>query len=719
MLVYRFTVTHKHTRARTHTHTHTYTHTHTISAAVAPAAPPIEDNCLGHVLVSVASESTGKAQTCRNELFALFGIWIGWADKSLPKNAWEEQDKALRNEARKLYVGELLKRGVTVAYQRFANGTQSVTVSWDGLKMEREVKDDGRSAARNSFVALLRKRVESQMTHVTTWPIPDRPQTDPRNGGGALPLAKPDGADVDYAALQAQMMYAHSSGVHRPAPSSALASAKSKSSVAGGRVLAGVGSGRGAADSVGRVKQPQQPAWGGASAYAASSASSTAAHVSQVTKEILERGGVAGGAGSDGRERVQGAMDDAEIQDQGPGSVALLFATEEDVRNGAVWEQWLLSAPPKSYTIYVHAQHPARVITPLFKDSLVNEHAFVSTGPRGEEPAVGGTGVGMDGALTSNSSALMEHYGGDGESGDAGAQKRRNGTAAKSMDSIMVLLKEALKEPSNKWFMVLNDACLPMVGFGTFFNRMALHPTKSIFEFHPEKVQTEMLSILKFVTEVPPLVRDAIENKDLVAHSPIGTMLVRRDAQILANASSAVLREWESALSSGPLQDALFSPHGAQYFGNWIQQEPTEQEPTLPLEDVSDVIDDFFSEGGVPPLPGADEPARASKPQSMVAVPGAQQLSQGKTSVPRAARAAKGPASLAAGSPARQSLRRSLCLSVDELFLFALLRRLSRLNQGEAWAHKKVARVQHVSCVRVPMSVSVSLSLSLCVYVCV
>ena len=147
----------------------------------------------------------------------------------------------------------------------------------------------------------------------------------------------------------------------------------------------------------------------------------------------------------------------------------------------------------------------------------------------------------------------------------------------------MVLLKEALKEPSNKWFMVLNDACLPMVGFGTFFNRMALHPTKSIFEFHPEKVQTEMLSILKFVTEVPPLVRDAIENKDLVAHSPIGTMLVRRDAQILANASSAVLREWESALSSGPLQDALFSPHGAQYFGNWIQQEPTEQEPTLPL----------------------------------------------------------------------------------------------------------------------------------------
>lgn len=33
------------------------------------------DDSIGHVLVSVASESTGKAQTCRNELYALFGIW--------------------------------------------------------------------------------------------------------------------------------------------------------------------------------------------------------------------------------------------------------------------------------------------------------------------------------------------------------------------------------------------------------------------------------------------------------------------------------------------------------------------------------------------------------------------------------------------------------------------------------------------------------------------
>ena len=544
--------------------------------------------------MSVASEFTGKAQTCRNELFALFGIWIPWVEKSLPKNAWEEADKALRNEARKLYVGELLKRGVTVAYQRFANGTQSVTVSWDSVKMEREVKDDGRSAARNSFVALLRKRVESQMTNVTTWPIPDRPLTDPRNGGGALPLAKPDGADVDYTALQAQMMYAHSSGVHRPAPS-----AKSKSSVAGGKVckvmnalLQHGGVAPGAMHDAGmqvrvHVQGPEVQVQD----------QGPEVQVQDQGPEVQVQGHEVQGPEVQGPE-VQGpeVQDPGPgVQDQGPGSVALLFATEQDVQNGAAWEQWLLSAPPKSYTIYVHAQHPGKVITPLFKDSLVNEAA-----------------------------------GGDGASGDQGGQQSSNGTGATCMTPIMRLLQEALKERANKWFMVLDGECLPMVGFGTFFTRMAQNPTTSVFEFHPEKVQTEMLSVLEFVADVPPLVRDAIENKDFIAHSVTGTMLVRRDAEILASASCGVLREWESALNSDPVQDALFSPQGAKYFGHYMRQEETSD------------VDSFF-----------------------VREPGA--------------------------APA--SLKRSLCLSVAELWLFALLRRLSRVAHGEACAHKQVSRV--------------------------
>jgi hypothetical protein len=348
------------------------------------------------------------------------------------------------------------------------------------------------------------------------------------------------------------------------------------------------------------------------------------------------------------------------MQDEGRGSVALLFATEEDVQNAAAWEKWLLGAPPKRYTIYVHAQDPKKVTTPLFKDSLVNEGTFVSTVPPGGEPAVGGTGAGMHGALTSTPCGLMPDHAG-------------NGTAGKLMHSIMALLKEALKEPSNKWFMVLDGSCLPMVCFDTFLTRISVDRTKSVFDFHPNTVQRKMLSILETVTEVPPLVREAIENKDLVAHSPVGTMLVRRDARVLAQAPSAVLREWQGAFSSGPLQHALFSPHGARYFGNWMQGGATAQPPVPLVDKVSDMIDGFFSNGAVLPLPGVDEPAGACKQQ---------QLSSGESTVARAA-----------GSLGQQSVQRSLCLSVDEVFLFALLRRLSRLKQGETCAHEKVARV--------------------------
>ena len=567
------------------------------------------------MLVSVASESTGKAQTCRNELFALFGIWIGWADKSLAKEAAEEQDKQLRNEARRLYIGELAKSGVTVSYQRFANNTQSVIVCWDGLKMEREVKEDGRSAARNSFVALLRKRVESSRTHVTQWPIPDRPLIDPRASAGALLNAKADG-DVDYVSVppNAHMtyraaegkegrsrMYAQSSGVRRPAQANLLAPAKQKASE-GGKTSAPAGSGKGvkthAADSVEPAK-PALTAWDGVSAYARGN--SATSPLSKELKEILERGGVGVGAGgqtaemryktkmckngqdngtcpfgnrchfahgneelrmggSVGREMLQSASGGSEPECSGPGAVALLFVTDEDVRNGAFWERWLESAPAKSYTIYVHAKQPDKVVAPLFKDSLVNEIK------KGEEQVAGGAGAsaseqvsewarrcGAGGTLTSKPSLLVEHSAGRDVSGDAGAgpvypsrvhlDKSKNGTGGGSVSAIRVLIKEALKEPSNKWFMVLNDASLPMVSFSTFYHRMVQPATKSVFEVPPEKVQTEMLGNLKIVADaLPPLVKEAIEHQDLVAHSPIGTMLVRRDAQAFADAPSAMLQ---------------------------------------------------------------------------------------------------------------------------------------------------------------------------------
>jgi len=101
------THSHTYTHAPVHTHSnaHTCTHTHKQHAYkhTQQAKPMTTWGCVSvdmhtyvrthaHTFVTltythkqVASELTGKAQTCRNELYALFGIWLGWADNSLAK----------------------------------------------------------------------------------------------------------------------------------------------------------------------------------------------------------------------------------------------------------------------------------------------------------------------------------------------------------------------------------------------------------------------------------------------------------------------------------------------------------------------------------------------------------------------------------------------------------------------------------------------------------
>ena len=135
-----------------------------------PRAPALELDCL---LASRASELTGNAQTTRNELFALFGIWVGFSDKSLPKQAAEAQDTLLRDDARRLYLQALANSGA-----RLRDAGHSAVVSWSGWTAERKVSN-GRSAARNAFVDILRKYVSAASQGVHRWPILARPGTDP------------------------------------------------------------------------------------------------------------------------------------------------------------------------------------------------------------------------------------------------------------------------------------------------------------------------------------------------------------------------------------------------------------------------------------------------------------------------------------------------------------------------------------------------------------
>ena len=142
-------------------------------APPAPAPPAPAPAALEGLLASRASELTGRAQASRNELFALFGVWVGFCDKGLTKAAAEAQDLLLREDARRLYLEQLAGSGARVEDR----GSRTVAVSWRGFTAERQV-GDGRSAARNAFVDILRKFLAS--SGVRQWPVPQRPALDPR-----------------------------------------------------------------------------------------------------------------------------------------------------------------------------------------------------------------------------------------------------------------------------------------------------------------------------------------------------------------------------------------------------------------------------------------------------------------------------------------------------------------------------------------------------------
>ena len=526
--------------------------------------PPTDDSNIGHVLVSRASELTGKAQTCRNELFWLFGVWIGWADKTLPKLVYEAQDEQLREKARTRYVDELLKQRVRVEYHDYANGTTSVTVKWDGLWMEREVKDDGRSAARNAFVALLRKRIDTGLMEVPAWPLPDRPKTNPAVGGG-------DAAKLGYAAFQTQMPLVDWCGVAPRAakkPKAPTDCPKTNPAV-GGEDAAKLGYAAfqtqmplvdwcGVAPRA--AKKPKaptdcpktNPAVGGVAPRAATKpkapANPAAAASSEAPTTLQAALAAADGSGA---SRATAAEDTGASvpreHTQGPASVALLFVLKdnEDMRNVDIWVAWLMHAPLKTYTIYVHAENPDSVRHPLFKASLVN--------PLFKAPLV-------------NPQTPVE----------LGCCSRQAAAPAASKPATLVLLKKALEEPRNQWFLVLNGMCLPMVHPKTLHRRMAARTPVSEFNLHAGAVQAAMLKILKVVPDVPLLVREAIESESLRACSQTGTLLVRTDAELLAGARDADVREWQQALSSRSMQEALYSVHGTKYFAPALVHPPDE-----------------------------------------------------------------------------------------------------------------------------------------------
>jgi hypothetical protein len=120
------------------------------------------------VLVSVQSEVDGnKAECVRNELHALFDVWVGWG----------EQHRTL---GREIMIDKLYADGLRLSTRLHVGccGGQGRVIVWRGRRVERiDYGEAGHTAARNGMAVLLRKELQARWR----WPVPARPRSDPQH----------------------------------------------------------------------------------------------------------------------------------------------------------------------------------------------------------------------------------------------------------------------------------------------------------------------------------------------------------------------------------------------------------------------------------------------------------------------------------------------------------------------------------------------------------
>jgi len=188
--------------------------------------------------------------------------------------------------------------------------------------------------------------------------------------------------------------------------------------------------------------------------------------------------------------------------------IALIFVTDNEIRNKHIWNKWLENAPRQDYRIYTKYDKDKYEIETIGKSITIQQKP-------------------------------------------------------ESIDAIIELLYVALQEPNNKFFVILNDACIPMTAFSTFYENVS-RINFSVFEVYSDQIQKTLCNILedtgKHLGPENEFLREVIEHQDFHAHSDFGTILVRNDCEALMYEATndENKKNWSQVFDYGPLRQALF-----------------------------------------------------------------------------------------------------------------------------------------------------------------
>jgi hypothetical protein len=180
------------------------------------------------------------------------------------------------------------------------------------------------------------------------------------------------------------------------------------------------------------------------------------------------------------------------------GKLCLLFLIKRGPNNPGVWRKWLETSTQEHYSIKVHAKIPNEVYDPLFKANLIEavptqwgdvslvqvlmlmtffdlyhvpDTLYCCALKIGDE----WMGTALMNDLTSYASFIQAH---------------------------LALLREGLKDPLNRVFVLLSEACLPLVSFEEAREELGMGGDKweddaSLFDMHDPKQQKAQREYLK------------------------------------------------------------------------------------------------------------------------------------------------------------------------------------------------------------------------------
>ena len=170
--------------------------------------------------------------------------------------------------------------------------------------------------------------------------------------------------------------------------------------------------------------------------------------------------------------------------------VAFLFLTRNNLKRLDIWEEFLKgdkTGNESRHSIYCHAKEPYAITDKLLKENIIPEYMETCWG------------------------------------------------CINVVEANIILMKNALKDPQNKKFMLVSESCAPIVSFNTFYNTI-MKDDKSRVGIHKINSSPDRFNAI---------VNPEFKKEQFIKHSGQGCIFNRKHAQMLVD-SLPKLENWKT-----------------------------------------------------------------------------------------------------------------------------------------------------------------------------